>query len=320
MKSPLPPVIKWPGSKHAVASQLAGLFPKCDRFVDPFVGGGSMLMVRPIKAALACDVVPELIALWREIQVDPERVANEYEDRWVSRQRRGASVYYEIRDRFNQERSPHDLLFLSRTCVNGLIRFNSRNEFNNSLHHTRPGIAPRTLREVLNDWSRTLAGVTFDTRDYVATLRDCSRADFVFLDPPYMHTRGRYVPTDFDFRAFFDELYRLNDIGVRWMLTFDGRAGGRRYEAPVPRELFLSRTEIRTGLSPFTRLMRESQDAVVESVYLNFEPPTKRLTDFSQERSNPGTLSSSQHLEDSHPRRTLEIQSKDGVDVAPLKA
>ena len=287
MRRALEPAIKWSGSKHLVAAELAAYFPRCNRFIDPFVGGGALLPVRPTRQAIASDALPELIELWRAIQRDPSGVSSRYEERWRYRMVHGASAYYEIRSRFNVSRSPDDLLFLSRTCVNGLVRFNTKGEFNNSLHYTRPGIHPDKLQAILLDWSHELAGVEFMAQDYLMTLRSCGEGDFVFLDPPYAHTRGRYRPGDFSTSQLYEELRGLNDRGVRWLMTFDGRAGNRLYEAVVPRELYKHRYEIRTGLSPFKRLMRESHDAVVESVYLNFDPPTKRLGEFQDTEPEP---------------------------------
>ena len=81
----------------------------------------------------------------------PDALADGYCQRWHRLQSEGYTAYYEIRDDFNRDQSPYDLLFLSRTCVNGLIRFHDKGEFNNSLHYSRPGINPEKLREMIAD-------------------------------------------------------------------------------------------------------------------------------------------------------------------------
>lgn len=266
------PVIKWPGSKRAVAAQLARMFPPAERFFDPFVGGGAILPYRAGTPAVAGDVIGELVSLWERIKRDPHAVADGYETRWSHLQAVGHTAFYDIRERFNDARDPVDLLFLSRTCVNGLIRFNARGEFNNSLHHTRPGIAPGRLRRIVLDWSRRLGDVTFAAADYRDTLASARRGDLVFLDPPYAANRGRYRLGDFELPAFFDELERLNSVGAHWMLTFDGSAGEREYARRVPAELYRHAFAVATGSSPFPRLQNAQLDAVTESVFLNFEP------------------------------------------------
>ncbi len=168
-----------------------------------------------------------------------------------------------------------------------MIRFNKSGDFNNSLHHTRPGIAPEKLSKLIYQWSSYIQGVTFVNDDYRQTLKNAQNGDVVFLDPPYNGTKGRYIPTDFDFNEFYVELDRLNNAGIKWVLTFDGMAGERAYEATIPSHLFRIQIGLPTGNSPFTKLMKTSLDPVIESVYLNFEPPSEALSqvkNFGQKR------------------------------------
>ena len=269
------PVIKWSGSKRSIAPYASSLLPPSKRYFEPFVGGGSMLPFRPSKVAIAGDEIVELIDLWIIIRDRPKQAAEEYAIRWTRLQSEGHTAYYAIRDSFNATRNPYDLLFLSRTCVNGLIRFNSNREFNNSLHHTRPGIAPARLLRILLQWSDAIQGVEFRAADYRETLATVQTGDVVFLDPPYAGTKGRYVPLKFSLDDFYHELHRLNRIGALWMLTLDGKAGSRTYDAMLPSELYKLRLPLSTGNSPFTKLMRTGLDAVEESMFLNFEPATE---------------------------------------------
>ncbi len=281
---PLEPVIKWSGSKRSIVSHLTLLLPPAPRYFEPFVGGGALLPFRASPKGIAGDAIPELIALWRVIQAKPEETASEYESRWKRLQTRGHSVFYEIRAAFNATRNPNDLLFLTRTCVNGLVRFNGKGDFNNSLHHTRPGIAPARLRDIILRWSAAIQTVDFVHADYRETLARVNQNDFVFLDPPYAGTRGRYLPDEFDLDAFYGELARLNQIGAKWILTFDGHAGTRSYDLAIPQELYQTKLILPTGNSPFTKLMKSSLDMVFESTYLNFKPPVQIASQFAQDR------------------------------------
>lgn len=283
----LNPVIKWSGSKRKIAPILSYLLPAANRYFEPFVGSGAMLPFRPSKVGVAGDVISELIHLWEVIREEPDLTAREYKIRWQRLQDEGHTAYYEIRDSFNETRNPHDFLFLSRTCVNGLIRFNKDGNFNNSLHHTRPGISPNRLSKLIRQWSYYIQNVTFVIGDYRQTLQTAQAGDLTFLDPPYNGTKGRYIPTDFHLKEFYIELERLNDIGVRWILTFDGTAGERAYESTIPSCLYKVQLGLPTGNSPFTKLMKTSLDPVVESVYLNFEPPPEvfnQALNFSQKK------------------------------------
>lgn len=265
------PVIKWSGSKRPIARRLHELWPAGgSRYVEPFVGGGSMLPGRPARAAVAGDILGELIGLWTAIRDDPAGVLQHYRAHWEDRQARGEVVYTEVRDRFNAERDPRDLMFLSRMCVNGLIRFNQQGQFNNSLHHTRPGIHPDRFGPVVGGWSKAVSTVRFVHQDFRETLEDAAPGDRVFLDPPYRGTRGRYLQGTFAPDDLAGALEELNRRGVHWMLTWDGQAGDRSYPCGIPPELYASRLALPTGHSPFTRLMGTSLDTVQESVLTSF--------------------------------------------------
>lgn len=272
MNNSYPAVIKWSGSKRLVANQLSQYIPPCETYYEPFVGGGAMMPFAKANHGIAGDIIPELIDLWNNIKLSPLLVADEYENRWLDLQRNGADVYYQVRDRFNQTRNCFDFLFLTRTCVNGLIRYNSSGDFNNSFHLSRPGINPNTLRKQLILWSRCIHRFDFRNIDYRTCLADVRNVDFVFLDPPYGGTKDRYTRIEFDLECFYAELERLNCIGAKWMLTFDGSAGGREYSYAPPSDIFKYKFSVNTGNSAFTKLMDNKRDSIQESVYLNFEP------------------------------------------------
>lgn len=275
---PLQPVIKWPGSKRSLAVWLRVLFPaSARRYLEPFVGGGAMLPLRPAGPAVAGDTVSELVEIWARLRDRPQGVAAAYRERWERLRRDGAPAFYAIRRSFNLTRDPDDLLFLCRTSVNGLARFNASGDFNNSLHLTRPGVSPGRLERVIARWHGFLRGVSFRAADYRESLADAGAGDFVFLDPPYGGTRGRYRPGPFDLAGLFTELERLNRVGARWLLTLDGSAGPRSYASAVPPGLARTSVSLPSGHSPFTRLMRTGLDPVIETVYLNYEPPPAAL-------------------------------------------
>ena len=274
MSKSLSPVIKWSGSKRKIALNLSKLLPSDGRYFEPFIGGGAVLGALGPRESTASDVIPELVDLWLAIRDKPEALADSYENDWKSLQLVGHTHFYEVRDRFNQNRRPEDLLFLSRTCVNGLIRFNKMGGFNNSFHHTRPGISPLTLREVIHDWSVRVSKTKFIATDYEETLREAKAGDTVYLDPPYAATKGRYLPNSMDLDRFWSVLEQLNKRGVYWVLSYDGHAGDRDYSSALarPTELAKRRMMVRVGSSPFPRVMNGRVDDVTESVFMNFDP------------------------------------------------
>lgn len=264
------PVIKWSGSKRTQSEIIKTYLPNMfDTYYEPFIGGGSMLYAINPSKSFCGDICVPLIDLWNEIKNNPEKLADEYEIRWKRLKDEGYTAYYEIREHFNKDKSPYDLMFLSRTCVNGLIRFNDKGEFNNSLHHSRPGINPCSLKEIIFDWSSHIQNTTFLANDYKLTTESAKPGDIVYLDPPYFHTKGRYFGA-IDFNKFLDYLYDLNKRGVKYMLSFDGKRGDKDYTVEIPKELYKRHVFIPSGNSTFKKVIDKETEKVFESLYLNY--------------------------------------------------
>lgn len=264
------PVIKWSGSKRSQSAKIKEYLPgKFNRYYEPFLGGGSMLYTINPADAVCGDICVPLIDLWNEIKNNPLALSEAYRFRWTRLQTEGYQVYYEIRDNFNKNRSPEDLLFLSRTCVNGLIRFNANGDFNNSLHYTRPGISPDNLEKIILDWSKYIQGAEFIAADYTLTTETAKEGDLIYLDPPYFHTKGRYYGT-IDFDAFLAYLDRLNSRGIKYMLSFDGIRGEDNLTIELPKESYKRHVFIPSGNSSFKKVMGKESIQVLESLYLNW--------------------------------------------------
>lgn len=264
------PVIKWSGSKRSQATEIKKYMPeRFETYYEPFIGGGSMLYaINPLKAVCG-DICEPLILLWNKIKCQPEELAESYRVRWEKLQRDGYMIYYEIRDEFNKNKQPEDLLFLSRTCVNGLIRFNAEGQFNNSFHHTRPGIDPDSLKKIISDWSRHIQCANFIAADYTETVLKAKPTDLVYLDPPYFHTKGRYYGT-IDYDNFLVFLEDLNRRKIRYMLSFDGIRGNEDFIVDLPRDLYVRHIMIPSGNSSFKKVMDKQSLKVFESLYLNW--------------------------------------------------
>lgn len=264
------PVIKWCGGKRKSAPAIATYFPKdFSTYFEPFVGGGALLRHRREKTAVCSDICEPLIALWEEVKNDPIGLSLAYEERWNAFNVKGHEEYYRIRKRFNGEKSPADFLFLSRTCINGLIRFNGNGEFNSPVHLTRPGMRPESLRKILLDWSENIQNVRFVCSDYEDMTDLMERDSLVYLDPPYYHSSTWYYGK-FDHERLFAWLARLNEKGVRWLLSYDGQSAAREYAVPFPERLFTRKVSVDAGISGFRGVMKGFKDKVIESLYMNF--------------------------------------------------
>ena len=188
----VPPVIKWTGSKRSQAGKIAALFPSFNRYYEPFLGGGALLYIAAEHDCHASDNYKPLIDFWSIVKCDVEAIIERYSAEWGRLQEDLPGYFYIVRDRFNSNPNPYDLCFLSRTCVNGIIRFNDKGEFNNSFHLSRKGMHPERFAVIARMWSARLNRTTFSCGDFEEELRTARQGDFVYLDPPYAGSTNRY--------------------------------------------------------------------------------------------------------------------------------
>lgn len=262
--------IKWSGSKKSQADPILGYVPETiGTYYEPFLGGGSILGALNPKKAVCGDVCEPLVELWKETQQNPKLTAAEYRKRWNKLSEIGYTHFLKIREQFNKTKSPHDLLFLTRTCVNGLIRFNKKGEFNNSFHHSRKGMNPATLEKIIFDWSNIIKGYKFYCKDYRELTKNAKKGDFIYLDPPYFHTKGRYFGT-IEFQDFITYLEDLNKKGIKYALSFDGQRGDKSYTVQIPKKLYKRHVYLHSGNSTFRKVQDKKMEKVYESLYLNY--------------------------------------------------
>jgi len=279
----IPSLIKWTGSKRSQSSAIAALMPSYRRYFEPFLGGGAMIYLAAVPGAVASDVYPPLIDLWKLIQSNPESVISNYENQWrnlqaeldsldESSKSRGDGIpnyYYQVRQRFNASPNALDLNFLMRTCVNGIVRFNDEGEFNNSFHLSRRGMTPQRFGSIVRQWHGVIQDVDFLCKDYAEAVVEAQKDDFVYFDPPYAANRQRYVK-DLDLERFFCTLESLNSKNVKWALSFDGRRGDTDLTHDVPQELFRRKLLLTSGNSAVNKVLNGPVEQVEESLYLNY--------------------------------------------------
>lgn len=107
--------------------------------------------------------------------------------------------------------------------------------------------------------------------DYKKVLAHCTSDDIVYMDPPYQGVcngrDNRYLPK-VDHHALCDELSKLNERGVMFAVSYDGRTGSRSYGTSLPNSLDLEQMEIRVGRSAQSTLLGRSE-VTFESLYLS---------------------------------------------------
>jgi DNA adenine methylase len=279
LKNNIQPLIKWSGSKRTQAYEIVRTFPCFSTYYEPFLGGGSVLYLTNPKKVICGDICKPLISLWLLVKNNPNELVKSYKNHWDALQKEGYTYYYKVRDAFNEYHSPLDLFFLSRTCVNGLIRFNKKGQFNNSLHHTRKGIHPDRIKKIILIWSEKIQNVEFVEGDYRDTTKSATEEDFIYLDPPYFNTKGRYYGK-INFDEFVTYLDDLNKRGIKYALSLDGIRANKIYSIDLPKRLYKQHFLIESGNSPFKKVMDNEIQKVKESLYLNFFSENKPIENY----------------------------------------
>jgi len=265
----IPSLIKWTGSKRSQALTIASYIPEYKRYIEPFLGGGALLYIAAVPGSIASDIYEPLINLWKIIRDDPNEVICNYTEQWQFLQKNLPSYFYDVRDRFNREHDPFDLNFLMRTCVNGIVRFNSQGEFNNSFHLSRPGMAPKLFSSNVKKWHNKIQEVEFICQDYLKTISEAQTGDFLYLDPPYAGNKQRYTE-DLNIEKFFNSLEDLNSNQIKWALSFDGNRGDKDLIKPLPENIYKRHILIKSGHSAVEKVLNGPLEVVQESLYLNF--------------------------------------------------
>ncbi len=218
------PFVKWAGGKQLLAQHITSLFPPdFQRYFEPFLGGGSVLLAASPSSAFANDANAWLIDTYKAVRDNWKRVACILDALPNTR-----ADFIEIRRRSQRERDlwlrAAYFIYLNKTCFRGLYRVNKKNEFNVPYgNYDRRYYDPENLEAVSN----ALAGVAFQSEDFELALVGTREGDFVYFDPPYYKLNGysdfsRYTPTQFregEHVRLAALCRELDAKGVYWLLS-----------------------------------------------------------------------------------------------------
>lgn len=183
------PFLKWAGGKRQLLPEIRKYIPNTfAHYYEPFIGAGAVLFDLQPNLATINDVNHELINIYEVIRDDVDELLED-----LSRHKNDADYFYEIRslDRTDDyallssvERASR-LIYMNKTCYNGLFRVNSKGQFNVPFGKYK---APNIMNEeVLRDVSDYLnrANIKMLNVDFAEAVKEAKEGDFVYFDPPY---------------------------------------------------------------------------------------------------------------------------------------
>jgi DNA adenine methylase len=247
------PFLKWAGGKTQLLNQLNAHFPielsshSIKRYIEPFVGGGAIFFHVAqhfnIGELFLLDVNPELILAYQTLKLTVDDVVERLQN--IERTYHSldtklqAEYYYETRSSYNQNRANIDyetftgawidrtaqIIFLNRTCFNGLFRVNSNGAFNVPFgRYKNPTICdPNNLRAVSNVLQRT----SIIRGDFICCEPFVDMETFVYFDPPYRPVSKTSNFTSYSTNHFNDSeqrrlahfYRRLDNLKAKLMLS-----------------------------------------------------------------------------------------------------
>jgi len=252
-ETPAKPFLKWAGGKGQLLEAFQKFYPgelregKIETYCEPFVGGGAVffdvVQKFPVKSALLCDNNEDLILTYLVIQKEVQNLVEKL-DRFQNQylklnEQKRTDYYYKVRQQFNtQKRSLNysriskkwidraaQIIFLNRTCFNGLFRFNSKGEFNVPQGRYKN---PKILdAENLLKVSELLSVAEIQKADFREIKNRVNENTFVYYDPPYRPLNKTSGFTAYSKNSFGDTeqialatlFSELNQKGIKQMLS-----------------------------------------------------------------------------------------------------
>ena len=219
------PFVKWVGGKRSIMGQLRNRLPReYGGYWEPFVGGGALFfeLADELKSAHLSDLNMDLILAYKAIQQDPEKLIELLREH----DRRNSSDYFYAVRALNEPSDPFEvaarILYLNKTCFNGLWRVNKKGHFNAPYgDNANPNIV-----QAENIWACHLALQQATLRYGGYDRINPAEGDFVYFDPPYHPTTEgsftSYATSGFSEKnqaELAEFATRLHKRGVKIMLS-----------------------------------------------------------------------------------------------------
>ena len=251
-------LLKWIGNKQRFAREIISYFPdKFRTYHEPFLGSGGVLGTLAPERAVASDSFKPLVEIWQMLHDNPGWLKKCYVERWQAFVAGNKNEEYErLRARYNANPNGPDLLFLSRACYGGVVRFRQVDGHMSTPCGVHDPISPGAFAKRVDIWHLRTKGTAFLHQEYESSMDAAEPDDLIYCDPPYTFTQSiLYGAQSFSLTHLFSVIAKCKARGVHVALSIDGtkRSGNLVCDIPIPPNLFEREAFVQCGRSMLRR-------------------------------------------------------------------
>jgi|SRR5208283_3729660 len=271
IKRPSGQLLKWIGNKQRFAAEIVSQFPReFGTYYEPFVGSGAVLATLAPRRAVASDVFEPLVEIWEALVSEPEVLKEWYSTRWNPLKHGKKEVVYErVKAHYNAKPNGADLLFLSRACYGGVVRFRKADGYMSTPCGVHDPISPVAFNKRVDDWHERVKHTRIMLANYKDAMQETKPGDLVYCDPPYSYTQPiLYKAQSFVLEELFAMIAECKRRGVFVALSIDGtkKSGDLLCHLAIPEGLFERELAVHCGRSMLRRFQMRGKTLESEEV------------------------------------------------------
>lgn len=207
------PFLKWPGGKHWLITKHKNLFPNnYQRYIEPFLGGGSVFFSLLPSNSILADINPGLINLYTVMRDHP----HELKEILIRHQENhNADYFYQVRANVPEGaiEQAGRFLYLNRSCYNGMYRVNQNGGFNVPI-----GTKTSFIYDIdkFDEYAKALIDSVIIQGDFSPLIQNAINNDLIFVDPPYTiaHNQNSFIKYNERLFTWADQERLLNDLCI----------------------------------------------------------------------------------------------------------
>lgn len=269
------PFLKWVGGKRQLMNDIEPLIPsKISTYYEPFIGGGAVFLNQQPKRAVINDYNAELINVYKMVRDYVEELIED-----LATHENESEYFYRIRGQDREEgfeslsalKRASRVIYLNKTCFNGLYRVNSSGEFNTPFgRYKSPNIVNEPVLRAVSKYLQS-NNIELLSGDFEDALKGARKGAFVYLDPPYDPVSKSSNFTGYVEGGFgVDQQERLRDVcikldqkGVKFLLSNSA--------TPLIKSLYKDFEIIEVGAKRHINSVASKRGEVTEVLVRNYE-------------------------------------------------